>query len=213
MKRKTVLITAIFLVLSIACAFAVSAADTAATPTVPIVKDRLYYAYYNTKSGKGAISFCLDNKFTAFGKTGDNISLCTKNADGTYSEIYSIDKSAVDVWFSGTTDLKLQTSENISSLLGGLSGLGITADMEKTNVALNLTGQSIEKDKEYYIYIPAYYFLDANGNGNAGGYILVEKEKINSYSGDLFSDLQNAADDVYDLAIRGYETIAGLIGR
>ena len=213
MKRKTVLITAIFLVLSIACAIAVSAADTAATPTVPIVKDRLYYAYYNTKSGKGAISFCLDNKFTAFGKTGDNISLCTKNADGTYSEIYSIDKSAVDVWYSGTTDLKLQTSENISSLLGGLSGLGITADMEKTNVALNLTGQSIEKDKEYYIYIPAYYFLDANGNGNAGGYISVEKEKINSYSGDLFSDLQNAADDVYDLAIRGYETIAGLIGR
>ena len=213
MKRKTVLITAIFLVLSIACAFAVSAADTAATPTVPIVKDRLYYAYYNTKSGKGAISFCLDNKFTAFGKTGDNISLCTKNADGTFSELYSIDKSAVDVWFSGTTDLKLQTSENISSLLGGLSGLGITADMEKTNIALNLTGQSIEKDKEYYIYIPAYYFLDANGNGNAGGYIPVEKEKINSYSGDLFSDLQNAADDVYDLAIRGYETIAGLIGR
>ena len=213
MKRKTVLITAIFLVLSIACAFAVSAADTAATPTVPVVKDRLYYAYYNTKSGKGAISFCLDNKFTAFGKTGDNISLCTKNADGTFSELYSIDKSAVDVWFSGTTDLKLQTSENISSLLGGLSGLGITADMEKTNIALNLTGQSIEKDKEYYIYIPAYYFLDANGNGNAGGYIPVEKEKINSYSGDLFSDLQNAADDVYDLAIRGYETIAGLIGR
>ena len=213
MKRKTVLITAIFLVLSIACAFAVSAVDTAATPTVPIVKDRLYYAYYNTKSGKGAISFCLDNKFTAFGKTGDNISLCTKNPDGTYSELYSIDKSAVDVWFSGTTDLKLQTSENISSLLGGLSGLGITADMEKTNGALNLTGQSIDKDKEYYIYIPAYYFLDANGNGNAGGYIPVEKEKINSYSGDLFSDLQNAADDVYDLAIRGYETIAGLIGR
>ena len=213
MKRKTVLITAIFLVLSIACAFAVSAADTAATPTVPVVKDRLYYAYYNTKSGKGAISFCLDNKFTAFGKTGDNISLCTKNADGTFSELYSIDKSAVDVWFSGTTDLKLQTSENISSLLGGLSGLGITADMEKTNIALNLTGQSIEKDKEYYIYIPAYYFLDANGNGNAGGYIPVEKEKINSYSGDLFSDLQNAADDVYDLAIRGYETVAGLIGR
>lgn len=213
MKRKTVLITAIFLVLSIACAIAVSAVDTAATPTVPIVKDRLYYAYFNSKTSKGAISFCLDNKFTAFGKTGDNISLCTKNADGTYSEIYSIDKSAVDVWFSGTTDLKLQTSENISSLLGGLSGLGITADMEKTNIALNLTGQSIEKDKEYYIYIPAYYFLDANGNGNAGGYILVEKEKINSYSGDLFSDLQNAADDVYDLAIRGYETIAGLIGR
>ena len=213
MKKRTVIITAIFLVLSTLCAIAVSAADTAATPTVPVVKDRLYYAYYNTKSGKGAISFCLDNKFTAFGKTGDNISLCTKNADGTFSELYSIDKSAVDVWFSGTTDLKLQTSENISSLLGGLSGLGITADMEKTNVALNLTGQSIEKDTEYYIYIPAYYFLDANGNGNAGGYIPVEKEKINSYSGDLFSDLQNAADDVYDLAIRGYETIAGLIGR
>lgn len=213
MKKRTVIITAIFLVLSTLCAIAVSAADTAATPTVPVVKDRLYYAYYNTKSGKGAISFCLDNKFTAFGKTGDNISLCTKNADGTFSELYSIDKSAVDVWFSGTTDLKLQTSENISSLLGGLSGLGITADMEKTNVALNLTGQSIEKDKEYYIYIPAYYFLDVNGNGNAGGYISVEKEKINSYSGDLFSDLQNAADDVYDLAIRGYETIAGLIGR
>ncbi len=91
MKKRTVIITAIFLVLSTLCAIAVSAADTAATPTVPVVKDRLYYAYYNTKSGKGAISFCLDNKFTAFGKTGDNISLCTKNADGTFSELYSID--------------------------------------------------------------------------------------------------------------------------
>lgn len=213
MKRKTVLITAIFLVLSIACAFAVSAVDTAATPTVELVKDRLYYAYFNSKTSKGAISFCLDNKFTGFGKTADDIVLCTKNPDGTYAALYTIDKSAVDVWFSGTTDLKLQTSENISSLLGGLSGLGITADMEKTNVALNLTGQSIEKEKEYFIYIPAYYFLDANGNGNSGGYIPVEKEKINSYTGDLLSDLQNAADDVYDLAIRGYETIAGLIGR
>lgn len=213
MKKKTALITAIFLILSVACAIAVSAVDTAATPTVPVEKDRLYYAYYNTKTGKGAISFCLNNKFTAFGKTTDNISLCTKNADGTFSVLHSIDKSAVDVWFSGTTALTLQTSENISSLLGGLSGLGITADMEKTNVALNLTGQSIEAGNEYYVYIPAYYFLDANGNGNSGAYIPVEKEKINSYTGDLLSDLQDAADDVYDLAIRGYETIAGLIGR
>ena len=213
MKKRTVLITAIFLVLSIACALAVSAADTAIEPTVPVEKDRTYYAYYNTKSGKGAISFCLNNKFTSFGKSTDNISLCTKNADGTFSVLYTIDKSAVDVWFAGTTDLKIQTSENVSSLLGGLSGLGITADTTKTNVAMTLYGQSIEKGNEYYVYIPAYYFLDASGNGNAGGYIPIEKEKINSYTGDLLSDLQNAADDVYDFALRGYETVAGLIGR
>lgn len=213
MKKRTALITAIFLILSVACALAVSAVDTAVAATVPVEKDRLYYAYYNTKSGKGAISFCLNNKFTSFGKAGENISVCTKNADGTFSVLYDIDKSAVDVWFSGTTDLKLQTGENISSLLGGLSGLGITADMEKTNVALNLSGQSIEKGNEYFVYIPAYYFLDENGTGNAGAYISVEKEKINSYTGDLLSDLQNAADDVYDLAIRGYEAVAGLLGR
>ena len=45
MKKRTALITAIFLILSTLCAIAVSAVDTAATPTVPIVKDRLYYAY------------------------------------------------------------------------------------------------------------------------------------------------------------------------
>ena len=213
MKKRTVLITAIFLVLSIACAFAVSAVDSAIEPTVPVEKGRTYYAYYNTKSGKGAISFCLDNKFKSFGKSTDNISVCTKNPDGTYSVLYTVEKSAVDVLFAGTTDLKIQTGENISSLLGGLSGIGITADTEKTNVALNLYGQSIEKGKEYYVYIPAYYFLDENGNGNAGAYISIEIEKINSYTGDLLSDLQNAADDVYDLAIRGYETVAGLIGR
>lgn len=213
MKKSTALITAIFLILSVACALAVSAVDNAAAATVPVEKDRLYYAYYNTKSGKGAISFCLNNKFTSFGKAEEKISVCTKNADGTFSVLYDIDKSAVDVWFSGTTDLKLQTGENISSLLGGLSALGITADMEKTNVALNLLGQSIEPGKEYYVYIPAYYFLDENGTGNAGAYISVEKEKINSYTGDLLSDLQNAADEVYDLAIRGYEVVAGLLGR
>ncbi len=213
MKKRTALITAIFLVLSIVCAVAVSAADTAATPTVPVEKDRTYYAYYNTKSGKGAISFCLNNKFTSFGKSTDNLSVCTENPDGTFSVLYSIDKSAVDVWFAGTTDLKIQTSENVSSLLGGLSGLGITADMEKTNLALTLSGQSIEKDGQYYVYIPAYYFLDENGKGNAGAYIPIEKEKINSYTGDLLSDVKNAADDVYDFAIRGYETVAGLIGR
>lgn len=213
MKKRTALITALFLVLSIACAIAVSAADTAATPTVPVEKDRVYYAYYNTKSQKGAISFCLNNKFTSFGKSTENLSVCTKNPDGTYGVLYSIDKSAVDVWFAGTTDLKIQTSENVSSLLGGLSGIGITADTEKTNLALTLFGQSIEKGEEYYVYIPANYFLDENGNGNAGAYIPIEKEKINSYTGDLLSDLQNAADDVYDFAIRGYETVAGLIGR
>lgn len=213
MKKRTALITAIFLVLSIVLAFAVSAADTALEPTVPVEKDKIYYAYYNTKSGKGAISFCLNNKFKSFGKSTDNISVCTKNDDGTFSLLYSIDKSAVNVWFAGTTDIKIQTGENISSLLGGLSGLGITADTEKTNVALSLSDQSIENDREYYVYIPAYYFLDESGNGNAGAYISIEKEKINSYTGDLLSDLKNAADDVYDFAILGYETIAGLIRR
>ena len=213
MKKRTVLITAVFLVLSIVCAFAVSAVDTAIEPTVPVEKDRTYYAYYNAKSGKGAIAFCLNNKFKSFGKSTDNISVCTKNADGTFSVLYTIDKSAVNVWFAGTTDLKIQTGENVSSLLGGLSGLGITADTEKTNVAMTLYGQSIEKGGEYYVYIPAYYFLDESGNGNAGAYIQIEKEKINSYTGDLLSDLQNAADDVYDIAIWGFESIAGLIGR
>lgn len=213
MKKRTVIITAVFLILSFACALAVSAVDTAATPLVPVEKNRVYYSYYNSGSGKGAIAFCLDNKFTDYGKTTDSILICTKNADGTYASVYSVDKSAVDVWFAGTTELKLKASDNISSLLGGLSGLGITADSEKTNVALTLYGQALTAGTEYFVYIPAYYFVDENGNGNQGGYIPLEKEKFNAYSGDFFADLQNAADDVYDFAIRGYESVAGLIGR
>lgn len=213
MKKRTVIITAVLLVLSFACALAVSAVDSAVTPLIPIEKNRTYYSYYNTKSGKGSVAFCLDNKFTAFGKTGDNLSICTKNADGGYTAVYSVDKSAVDVWFAGETELKLKTGENVSSLLGGLSGLGITAESEKTNVALNLYGQELTAGTEYYAYIPAYYFVDENGNGNEGGYVSLEKEKFNSYSGDLLSDLQNVADDVYDFAIRGYESAAGLLGK
>ncbi len=213
MKKRTALITAIFLLLSVACAIAVSAVDTAATPTVPIEKGRVYYAYYNTGSGKGAISFCLNNKFTSFGKTGDNISVCTANPDGTYSVLHTVEKSAVEVWFSGTSEVKIQTGENVSNLLGGLSALGVTAESEKTNLALTLTGQSIEVGKDYYVYIPAYYFLDENGNGNDGAYIAIESEKVNGYTGELFSDLQNVADDAYDFVIRGYETVAGLVGR
>lgn len=213
MKKRTIIITAVFLVLSFACALAVSAADTAATTLVPVEKGRVYYSYYNSGSGKGAVAFCLNNKFTAYGKTTDNISICTQNTDGTYTAVYSVDKSAVDTWFAGTTELKVKTSENISSLLGGLSGLGITTDSEKTNVALSLYGQELTAGTEYFVYIPAYYFIDENGNGNEGGYISLEKEKFNDYSGDLLSDLKNAANDVYDFAIRGYESVAGFIGR
>lgn len=213
MKKRAVIITVVFLLLSFACALAVSAVDAAATTLVPVEKGRTYYSYFNSKSAKGSVAFCLDNKFTAFGKTTDSISLCTKNADGTYTAVYTVDRSAVDVWFAGTTELKLKTGENVSSLLGGLSGLGITAESEKTNVALSLYGQALTAGTEYYVYIPAYYFVDENGNGNNAGYISIEKEKFNAYSGDLLSDLQNVADDVYDFAIRGYESVAGLVSR
>lgn len=210
MKKRTVTLTALFLVLSLAFAFAVSAVDEATAVTIEPIKDKVYYAYYNTSSGKGAVAFCLNNKFTEYGKSSESISVCIKNADGTYSVLHSIPKDAVDTWFSGTTELKLKASENVSALLGGLSGLGFTVDSEKTNVAFKLFGQSIDVGGEYYIYIPAYYFLDEAGNGNSATYVSIEKEKVNSYTGDLLEDLKSAGSQLYDIALWGFESVAGI---
>lgn len=213
MKKKAIVITAILLALCLGGALAVSAVDSATTPLTQIVKDKTYYAYYNQKTEKGAVAFCLDNRFVSFGKTQDKISVCTKNENGSFTAVYEIEKSDVNVWFAGTTELKFKTSENVSSLLGGLSGIGLTADSEKTNVELNLESKPLDGNTEYYIYIPAYYFTDENGTQSAACYIPLEKTKTNSYSGNLQADIQNIADGVYDIAVWGLESISGLLGK
>jgi len=211
MKKNIAVITSLILVLCIGCAFAVSAIDDFATPKTPIVKDKLYYAYYNETSQKGAIAFCLNNQFTAFGKSEQDISVCTLNADGNYVILHKIPRENISVWFSGTTEVKVNTGESVNSLLGGLSAIGITADSTKTNVALSLTNQSIAESGSYYIYIPENYFTDAAGVSNEGGYVAVEPERVNSYSGNLLEDLKDAAENIYDAAIWGVEALTGIL--
>lgn len=211
MKKKSIVITAVISVICCAfAAFAVSAIDAATEPKTQLVKDKVYYTYYNTKSAKGAVAFCLDNQFVNFGDSQENISVCTKATDGTYSILHTIDKSAVGVWFAGNTNVSVDTSENIGSLLGGLSSIGITVDSTKTNVSFKLTGQEVKPGTAYYIYIPEGYFVDASGVKNVAGYINIEPEIINNYSGDLLSDLQTACDDVYDVALWGVESVLGI---
>lgn len=211
MKKKVITITAIIMSLCILGAVAVSAIDSVTTPKIPLIKSKIYYAYYNEGSAKGAVAFCLDNQFTDMGQTEKNISLCTQNADGNYVAVYSIPKEAVTAWFAGKKEISVFSNPNGCSLLGGLSGIGITADSTKTNIAFTLNAQSITKGTSYYIYIPDSYFVDATGVGNEGGYIPIEPEIVNSYTGNLLTDLQNAANKIYDAAILGIESVVGLL--
>lgn len=215
MNKKSIIITAIILAVSVLCGIAAYASGSDLMPfstkKTPLVKDKVYYAYYNDGSGKGAIAFCLDNQFTDYGSNDTDLSVCTQNAQGDYVLLYSIPKSAVGIWFAGKTNIDVVSNETGCSLLGGLSGIGLTVDSTKTNVAFRLNAQRISIGESYYIYIPDNYFVDAEGVGNEGGYIAIEPEKVNSYTGDLLTDLQAAASKIYDVALWGIESLVGIV--
>ena len=146
-----------------------------------IAAEKTYFAFYGEPFKTGAVAFCLDNRFTAAADCEDDISLCSVDGEGNRTVFYKIPKENVRVWFSGETKRKIQIDPEITSILGGLSGVGIVADSEKTNVML-LLKQPIKRNTQYYIYIPEDYFIDGNGNTNAGGYIEIKPSEIRSVS-------------------------------
>ena len=214
MKKKIAVI--ISLALTVICLGAIVVSATSNTTQtgiqrVNVIEDKNYYAYYNDSSCKGAVAFCLNNQFTGYGVSTESIRLCTKNADGTYSALYTIDKASLTTRFSGRSEYNLSASDEISALLGGLSGIGFTVDYSKTNLAFELNGQPIKKGTAYYVYIPADYYIDAQGLGNNPVYLTIQPATVNSYTGNLFEDLKTATDGLYDAAIFAAESIGGLL--
>lgn len=174
---------------------------------VNVNKSKTYFAYYNNGSGRGAVAFCLDNKFTDFGSSTKDIQLCTKNEDGTYNALYTISKDSMTVWFSGKQEYSLNASDNLSNVLGGLGSVGISVDFEKTNVAFSLSSQPLEDSKEYYVYIPQDYFVDESSLGNEGAYITLEGINVNSYAGSICEDIEKLTNGIYDVALFGIESL------
>lgn len=220
MKRKVILAVSVLLTLACLTAIIVSAAGTVneepiieTIERVPIESEKVYYAYYNTGSGKGAVALCLDNEFTSYGEGIENIKVCSKNAEGKFEIIHEIQKSSVGTWFYGKSEYTVGTCEEIKSLLGGLSGLGVSVQSDKVNLAFGLSNQPVDKGTQYYIYIPADYYANADGVSNEGAYIEIPVDKMNSYTGDLLTDLKNATSGLYDIALFGIESIAGILSR
>lgn len=213
MKKKIAIVVS--LLLTVACIFAIVVSATNAAENqvqrVNVYQSKNYYAYYNDASCKGAAAFCLNNQFVSYGATEEAIRLCTKNADGTYTALYTIEKDSVDTWFAGKKEYSVPTDAEVSSLLGGLNGIGITLDSGKTNLAFYLNGQPIKKGTAYYVYIPADYFVDAQGLGNAPCYLEIKASAVNTYTGDLIEDLKNAASGIYDNVIHAAESIGGML--
>lgn len=213
MKRNFAIV--ISLILTVACVFAIVVSATngaqSAINRIPVNQSKTYYAYYNDSSCKGAIAFCLDNQFTSYGSSTESIRLCTKNTDGTHTALYTIEKANVTTRFAGKKEYNLASGEEISPLLGGLNGIGITLDSDKTNLAFTLNGQPIKKGTAYYIYIPADYYVDAAGIGNAPVYLSIEPASVNSYTGDLLEDLKTATNGIYDAVIYAAESINGML--
>ncbi len=221
MKNKLFIIISLIVAISCITGIVVSAsadnvADSEATTTEPEIqriavnKDKTYYAYYNTSSQKGAVALCLDNLFTAYGTSEKDLQLCTKNEDGTFTALHSITKENLTTWFAGKQEYAVSPSDNLSSLLGGLGSIGVTVDCEKTNLAFRLNSQSIESGKTYYVYIPEDYYVYADGVGNLGAYIEIESTSVNSYTGDLCTDLETITSGIYDLALFGIESLASI---
>lgn len=213
MKKKIAIVVS--LLLTVACIFAIVVSATNAAENqvqrVNVYQSKNYYAYYNDASCKGAAAFCLNNQFVSYGATEEAIRLCTKNADGTYTALYTIEKDSVDTWFAGKKEYSVPTDGEVSSLLGGLNGIGITLDSGKTNLAFYLNGQPLKKGTAYYVYIPADYFVDAQGLGNAPCYLEIKASAVNTYTGDLIEDLKNAANGIYDNVIHAAESIGGML--
>ena len=213
MKKKIAIVVS--LLLTVACIFAIVVSATNAAENqvqrVTVNQSKNYYAYYNDASCKGAAAFCLNNQFVSYGTTEEAIRLCTKNADGTHTALYSIEKDSVDTWFAGKKEYTVPADAEVSSLLGGLNGIGITLDSGKTNLAFYLNGQPLKKGTAYYVYIPADYYVDAQGLGNAPCYLEIKATSVNTYTRDLIEDLKNAAGGIYDNVIHAAESINGIL--
>lgn len=178
---------------------------------VNVVEDKNYYAYYNDSSCLGAVAFCLNNQFTAYGASTESIRLCTQNPDGTYTALYTIDKASVTTWFAGRKEYNLAAEGELSGLLGGLSGIGFTVDTAKTNLAFSLNGQPIKKGTAYFVYIPADYYIDATGKGNNPVYLSIKPATVNAYTGNLLEDLKTATEGLYDAFLFAAESIGGVL--
>ncbi len=222
MKNKLFIIISLLVAISCITGIVVSAsadnvADRAITTTEPeiqriaVTKDKIYYAYYNTGSQKGAVALCLGNLFTDYGTSEKDLQLCTKNEDGTYAALHIITKENLTTWFAGKQEYSVSPSDNLSALLGGLGSLGVTVDCEKTNLAFALNSQNIESGKTYYVYIPEDYYVDADGTGNLGAYIEIESTAVNSYTGDLCTDIETITSGIYDLALFGIESLSSIV--
>lgn len=219
MKRKVIMAVAVLMTFACLTAIIVSAAGTvkpsaeepvAVIERVPVESEKVYYAYYNTGSGKGAVALCLDNEFVAYGEELDNIKICTENAEGKFEIIHEIPKSSVGTWFYGKSEYTVSTPEEVNCLLGGLSGLGVSVESDKVNLAFALSNQPIDKNTQYYIYIPADYFVNAEGLSNEGAYIEIPMDKVNGYTGDLLTDLKTAMNPLYDVALFSLESVLGV---
>ena len=211
MNKKIIAIVSVLVSLCCIGVIAVSAVSAAQPQGQPLVSEKVYFAYTNSASTKGAAAFRLDNTFTSFGTSAENIRICTLNADGTYTTLTEIAKENTDVWFYGKTEYSQETSEETKSLFGGLSGIGITFDSDKVNVVLRFSGVTFNKTDSYYVYIPENYFVDAEGTGNVAGYIQIPADRIKSYTGDPAADICIATEDLYDMALFGIESIGGFL--
>lgn len=140
-------------------------------PKVEINPEKTYFAFYCNTFEKGSAAICLDNRFTAFADCEENISLCSVDNEGNRTVLYEIGKENVKTWFSGETKRKTGLDPKITELFGGLSSVGIVVDSEKTNLLIRLDNQPVKRNTQYFLYIPEDYFIDENGNTNAGGYI------------------------------------------
>lgn len=214
MKKKIAVILSAIITVACLCGIAVYAADSYAASQVertPVYQNKNLYAYYNDSSCVGAVAFSLNNKFVSYGPSAESIRLCTKNPDGTYLALYTIEKENITTKFAGKQDYTLSTGDDLSALLGGIDGIGLSFDREKTNLAFSLIGQPINKGTAYYVYIPSDYFIDATGKGNVATYLTISPATVNSYTGDLLTDLQNATDGIYDAMILAAESINGAL--
>lgn len=213
MNRKTAILVSLILAILCIGGIVVSATSTnqPGIERVDVLEDKNYYAYYNDASCKGAVAFCLNNQFVSYGSSAENLRLCTQNADGTYSALYTIDKSSLSTWFAGKKEYTVATEGELSSLLGGLTGIGFTLDTAKTNLAFTLNGQPIKKGTAYFVYIPADFYVDATGKGNNPAYLSIKPTTVNSYTGDLLEDLKTATSDIYDAFLFAAESIGGVL--
>lgn len=213
MNKKIAIIVS--LILTVVCLGGIVVSATSNTQPgiqrVDVLEDKNYYAYYNDSSCKGAVAFCLNNQFVSYGTTTESIRLCTQNADGTYTALYTIDKASLSTWFAGKKEYNLAPSSELSSLLGGLNGIGFTLDTGKTNLAFELNGQPIKKGTAYYVYIPADFYVDAQGLGNNPVYLTIKPANVNSYTGDLFEDLKTATSGIYDAVLFAAESLGGVL--